>query len=521
MDPYGEPSRGRSRGLPRTRGDGPAAIISSPRAIRASPHTRGWTGVAEPGRVGRGGFPAHAGMDPGLRRGRSAWYRLPRTRGDGPRKPPGCVGRTWASPHTRGWTPRQPAGAKPGTGFPAHAGMDPAPAPAPRRPGRLPRTRGDGPRAERAGRALALASPHTRGWTRAGERHDVAADGFPAHAGMDPCSGTACSRWRRLPRTRGDGPLATCHTGRSVRASPHTRGWTLRPGADDARRGGFPAHAGMDPSPRAISRGRAWLPRTRGDGPDRGPAALRLRMASPHTRGWTRWQGRRLPRGRGFPAHAGMDPGAATAPTGVSGLPRTRGDGPHVCCRVIRRTSASPHTRGWTPRAGPLRAQAPGFPAHAGMDPRRRRRPGRPRRLPRTRGDGPGFRVACRQVRGASPHTRGWTRRRRRVAGRGEGFPAHAGMDRGIPAQSASRAGLPRTRGDGPGRSGSGCGAASASPHTRGWTLAPGRRPAASAGFPAHAGMDPRQPRARPSRAGLPRTRGDGPPGLGSIKSLD
>ena len=105
--------------LPRARGDGPALTTRrpSPRSPRtgpitvaASPRTRGWT------RGGAVGFPAGPGTP--------LTSRLPRARGDGPRKPrlprawtldPVCFGTRWvASPRTRGWTPLR-----------AHAGMDP------------------------------------------------------------------------------------------------------------------------------------------------------------------------------------------------------------------------------------------------------------------------------------------------------------------------------------------------------------------------------------------------------------
>ena len=70
--------------------------------------------------------------------------------------------------------------------------------------------------------------------------------------------------------------------------------------------------------------------------------------ASPHTRGWTRWKALRLRILVGFPAHAGMDPGAGDAPVLRLRLPRTRGDGPVQGIRTVEGYAASPHTRGWT-----------------------------------------------------------------------------------------------------------------------------------------------------------------------------
>ena len=207
-------------------------------------------------------------MDPRSTRCRARSSGLPRTRGDGPRWwEPTRFGHQ-ASPHTRGWTPEGRHGARPGRGFPAHAGMDRTRrGRAPRR-SRLPRTRGDGPLPNRRAEFAAEASPHTRGWTLIAHRHGSLECGFPAHAGMDP------GRRRRVLR---GGP-----------ASPHTRGWTLH-GLDKlVATVGFPAHAGMDPPGVTSERIRSRLPRTRGDGPDTVYEATAFRQASPHTRGWTR-----------------------------------------------------------------------------------------------------------------------------------------------------------------------------------------------------------------------------------------
>ena len=274
-----------------------------------------------------------------------------------------------ASPHTRGWTPRRHGNAEPGLVFPAHAGMDPAAAlPSPRAAG-LPRTRGDGPRETPWRRLSSGASPHTRGWTALQPLPRARHLGFPAHAGMDRARGTCSDAQTGLPRTRGDGPCPSSR-GRSPQlASPHTRGWTPTAPPPRRRTRGFPAHAGMDRRSLARRGGARGLPRTRGDGPALRKTTRVLDAASPHTRGWT---GARRAAGRrhgGFPAHAGMDPTVTGSVACTCGLPRTRGDGPwsETQRRIV--SAASPHTRGWTrpARRGPRRAA--GFPAHAGMDP--------------------------------------------------------------------------------------------------------------------------------------------------------
>ena len=290
-------------------------------------------------------------MDLDRQRRRPRIARFPRTRGDGPCSSATRRPTTTVSPHTRGWTQGRKGSAPAHPGFPAHAGMDPKSIPATRAPRRFPRTRGDGPAAASAtapAAATPRVSPHTRGWTRIDRRFMWIAWGFPAHAGMDPCSsgyfftrsgfpahagmdlGAASmgSTTERFPRTRGDGPSRRRSRPMSAAVSPHTRGWTPHCLADKIAFTGFPAHAGMDPSPRVASWGAVWFPRTRGDGPHLLDARLRRVGVSPHTRGWTRPAPGGSVLDPGFPAHAGMDPAGAGPPQPPGWFPRTRGDGP-------------------------------------------------------------------------------------------------------------------------------------------------------------------------------------------------
>ena len=288
MDPWRTRSKPRTGWLPRTRGDGPVVHRIAATALEASPHTRGWTPAQGGSRPCRRGFPAHAGMDPMPSPHRRTGLWLPRTRGDGP------------GPQHR----RRIAGA----GFPAHAGMDPVPETLYFFVNGLPRTRGDGPQRPDAYDLFRKASPHTRGWT---------------------------------PGLYGD------TVGRG--ASPHTRGWTLRADRLQPHHGGFPAHAGMDPMTGFWFALRRWLPRTRGDGPVATIGRTTEPRASPHTRGWTPARsGRPIPC-EGSPAHAGMDPREGDDHRWCGRLPRTRGDGPQPPGLLFRTGEAPPHTRGWTP----------------------------------------------------------------------------------------------------------------------------------------------------------------------------
>ena len=173
----------------------------------------------------------------------------------------------------------------------------------------FPRTRGDGPLRTAVPGIVRAASPHTRGWT-----HDLVClrpqlDGFPAHAGMDPCGTAAGSPTPRLPRTRGDGPPTCPPCIATRRGFPHTRGWTSSASCCQCFAGGFPAHAGMDPPCPFAGRARAdGFPTHAGMDHVSARTPRPPEPASPHTRGWTRWYPAAPPRHHGFPAHAGMDP---------------------------------------------------------------------------------------------------------------------------------------------------------------------------------------------------------------------
>ena len=375
----------------------------------------------------------------------------------------------------------------------------------------IPRTRGDGPPGWTRPRRPCGDSPHTRGWTRDQMRGNAGRDGFPAHAGMDPLA--VCRRLgrRRIPRTRGDGPSHDDPTAPMDRDSPHTRGWTPPTRRAPPPPPGFPAHAGMDPDQAVRAVPARGIPRTRGDGPSRRRALWRGGEDSPHTRGWTPQFRGAVVAVPGFPAHAGMDPRRRATREPSCRIPRTRGDGPIGGTLRLCLRGDSPHTRGWTRNAWHRTGQGRGFPAHAGMEPLDAHSHPVRGRIPRTRGDGPAEVDMPSYRLVDSPHTRGWTPAAGRPGHGDDGFPAHAGMDPGRSGSGGIRPRIPRTRGDGPGASWVMLPAPTDSPHTRGWTPAPRARRPPAPGFPAHAGMD--RPRRWGSRRAcrIPRTRGDGP----------
>ncbi len=281
--------------LPRSRGDGPPIAGAVYRFVTAAPLTRGWTLLAGSFRHPLHGCPAHAGMDPTAPAVR--WWAMR------------------AAPLTRGWTQRHQRHHGCVPGCPAHAGMDPCPAVTSKR--------------------VARAAPLTRGWTPVHAHRGRQRRGCPAHAGMDPLAAGAWEWSARLPRSRGDGPSTGSSRPRLRPAAPLTRGWTPDRAQQGQAEPGCPAHAGMDPTAPTPPAPRWRLPRSRGDGPDALRAVLTTDEAAPLTRGWTRcWPALRL-KGRGCPAHAGMDPTLVLLQVACSWLPRSRGDGPPALRRGL------------------------------------------------------------------------------------------------------------------------------------------------------------------------------------------
>ena len=491
MDPRASAWRSRSVGLPRSRGDGPGTGGKPVVERQAPPLTRGWTQPFGVRACISTGSPAHAGMDPSGPRTahRPGW--LPRSRGDGPWCEIGCYALAAAPPLTRGWTLVRDRLLRARRGSPAHAGMDPESAERRSWLAWLPRSRGDGPSGCPAYSGCDSAPPLTRGWTLDRHRSSGGSCGSPAHAGMDPRTRATTTASGGLPRSRGDGPSQRDSAAPVYEAPPLTRGWTPVCAPPVFRNLGSPAHAGMDPRPSCSSGTARRLPRSRGDGPVALQFLGFLRQAPPLTRGWTLIARHFAESVKGSPAHAGMDPYPMLAFNGSAWLPRSRGDGPCDAAHPHHRLEAPPLTRGWTLLASPLLRASRGSPAHAGMDRTPAASIRRPGRLPRSRGDGPPAGWTEYLNNQAPPLTRGWTLNHAPDGDDADGSPAHAGMDpaQGHPCRRA--AWLPRSRGDGPlddllvSRPGG------APPLTRGWTHDQPHPLDEPGGSPAHAGMDP------------------------------
>jgi len=196
--------------------------------------------------------------------------------------------------------------------------------------------------------------------------------------------------------------------------------------------------------------------------------------SAPHARGWSPryvWLVHPEPVG---PARAGMVLRGHRDVRRSVGRPRTRGDGPYGDCMRERTQRSAPHARGWSRRSADLAGQIGVGPARAGMVPRSAPACGRSGRRPRTRGDGP--RPAQRLIGGrlSAPHARGWSLPSRQVGRSSEVGPARAGMVLVISMESGPRPSRPRTRGDGPSGPGTGKTVRGSAPHARGWSPHPG-----------------------------------------------
>ncbi len=355
----------------------------------APPLTRGSTRLRRGGRGRLRGSPAHAGIDPGDARGERAWKRLPRSRGDRPQA--GAIySRPYrAPPLTRGSTRRVGCAPHERAGSPAHAGIDPAAAVSSFAILRLPRSRGDRPPRRRVASGVVAAPPLTRGSTRRLARLRRLPLGSPAHAGIDPILKKYDNLKKWLPRSRGDRPYVGTTPSGAETAPPLTRGSTRQDINNHNRNRGSPAHAGIDPRAASRATAPAWLPRSRGDRPVSRLLRHSRRRAPPLTRGSTRSGYAKLSAALGSPAHAGIDPAHAARPCSRRRLPRSRGDRPRACSCPCRTKKAPPLTRGSTRFAVRSGRPGAGSPAHAGIDPGRRGPRRRRRWLPRSRGDRP------------------------------------------------------------------------------------------------------------------------------------
>ena len=167
---------------------------------------------------------------------------------------------------------------------------------------------------------------------------------------------------------RGDRPLTAIPGRFRQPATPHARGSTftgLPAGTDEE---GYPACAGIDRSSRATSPTPPRLPRMRGDRPPGGNSPGMPKEATPHARGSTSSVLTEGEEAKGYPACAGIDPRKEAAIINGKRLPRMRGDRPSNMITPPAGPGATPHARGSTFPTAHLVPASAGYPACAGID---------------------------------------------------------------------------------------------------------------------------------------------------------
>ena len=129
-------------------------------------------------------------------------------RGDRPPWTRSAPHRDQFTPHARGSTPVKNSRRKEGSVYPACAGIDLEIHDFVAFPLRLPRMRGDRPRWEDALTLIFLFTPHARGSTAVDSLISELQEVYPACAGIDLQRSAFFMSSMRLPRMRGDRPKA-------------------------------------------------------------------------------------------------------------------------------------------------------------------------------------------------------------------------------------------------------------------------------------------------------------------------
>ena len=149
----------------------------------------------------------------------------------------------------------------------------------------------------------------------------------------------------------------------------------------------------------------------------------------------------------------------------------------------------SPHARGWSEPRQRIAPAPTAFPARAGMVRSSDRARRSPARVPRTRGDGPWSVRSVSSPCRRSPHARGWSVEIDPHHADPDAFPARAGMVRQLAFTILRACRVPRTRGDGPRTITLPVRSFGRSPHARGWSGGFRQLALAELAFPARAGM--------------------------------
>ena len=193
----------------------------------------------------------------------------------------------WSTPHARGSTFHHHLVNASASVYPACAGIHPNFKYREIVSNSLPRMRGDPPGTEDQGKVLRGSTPHARGSTLTLAPCNGPFIVYPACAGIHPTAFASGSLNIRLPRMRGDPPLATVRTASTWASTPHARGSTLLCLDFQCLRSVYPACAGIHRIGADGRIGMYGLPRMRGDPPLEYVVGLGFLKSTPHARGST------------------------------------------------------------------------------------------------------------------------------------------------------------------------------------------------------------------------------------------
>ena len=354
-------------------------------------------------------------------------------------------------------------------------------------------------------------SPRSRGSTPELTLEELRDRGFPALAGIDPRPPVPSGSLCRFPRARGDRPPCAFFPGDSTAVSPRSRGSTGSPLAGLPRGSGFPALAGIDPRWAACFTATSGFPRARGDRPRAIALSPYATTVSPRSRGSTLSAVGEHRLAGGFPALAGIDPRRRPCLRRRCRFPRARGDRPYDHAHLPRTLRVSPRSRGSTREIDDQVTALGGFPALAGIDPSWRSCASSASRFPRARGDRPETEPYAGRDPPVSPRSRGSTLEATMFDTLSLGFPALAGIDLSAAHQVTELRRFPRARGDRPSSVPPAVLRQEVSPRSRGSTRRHRLHRPGHRGFPALAGIDPFWAMVNCSPTRFPRARGDRP----------
>ena len=433
---------------PRSRGENRRPLVPPERRMGSSPLTRGKPLRAQLLHGAAGLIPAHAGKTRETAFLTGATTAHPRSRGENVLPCGAGALAGGSSPLTRGKhlvvnqaVPRRGL-------IPAHAGKTSAWSVTMVGTWAHPRSRGENTRRGLSTPRLAGSSPLTRGKHSPHSGHFGGLGLIPAHAGKTRRDRRSRALQRAHPRSRGENPTRAADTPSLGGSSPLTRGKLWRPPGGAGGVGLIPAHAG-----KTWTRGNAGAPR-RAHPRSRGENLRLIAGMGPQLGSSPLTRGKRIPapvRSSGpwlIPAHAGKTAPRKSRPPTRGAHPRSRGEN-HPAPRGSRTpVGSSPLTRGKRLFRLGCNHRRRLIPAHAGKTVQRRRRTGRRRAHPRSRGENSSCARSRSRLSGSSPLTRGKPSALRRWRATPRLIPAHAGKTSRKAPLGRCMTAHPRSRGE-------------------------------------------------------------------------